>query len=515
MSDDDLRFIEGLARVDDARLAILTSRPAVEALFGTITAEPSTCVPVRQERGCRLPRRSPQFQRRAVGALVVAVAGAMVLLLGILGVIGSSGPVRAHATTTGWKLAGYVTGWTENTTALDRGGLSCPDTTTCYVTGPSGTVTSGWAPINSLWVSRDSGASWNGPNLLPSGITFTTPLVCSTEDDCLAGGRPPAMAGGASAALVLHTSDGGRTWSQSPLPSGVGLLSAISCPSSTTCFGLADSAAVASALGIEPQYGPGAQPTRFLATTDGGQTWSASPLPANDTIRVLDCPTPTTCVAGGEEYPTVPTESASPTGVVLTTADGGGTWTSSTSSAGLSEPTALACPTASDCYAIGSTTATVPTPADSCTPGKASCTTPAGSTARVVRTSEFYRSSDGGTTWESVPFPTSPSAVDVFQLTCPTASQCWVSGQGWASGHEGLAENSPTVSPVVLTTNNDGTTWATMTPPDVTTSDNITPTTPALAALQCPASDDCVALTMGVPAWHVPALIFTYRGPGT
>lgn len=117
--------------------------------------------------------------------------------------------------------------------------LSCNSSNTCLaeVAGPG-------AGTSSLLSSSDGGATWSPQTEtgLPQG--FVTSLSCTTGSTCWAGGvvntNPEMSAVSLGAAgFVASTSDGGVTWQSPALPTGVGAVMELSCPSSTACFALA------------------------------------------------------------------------------------------------------------------------------------------------------------------------------------------------------------------------------------------------------------------------------------
>ena len=117
--------------------------------------------------------------------------------------------------------------------------LSCSSSSTCLsdVDGPG----AGTSPLLS---SSDAGATWTTQSEtgLPQG--FVTTLSCTTGTMCWAGGvensNPEVSAVSLGApGFVASTSDGGATWQSSSLPTGVGAVMELSCPSSTACFALA------------------------------------------------------------------------------------------------------------------------------------------------------------------------------------------------------------------------------------------------------------------------------------
>ena len=151
--------------------------------------------------------------------------------------------------------------------------ISCPSAGQCVVLAE-------WSLLRAdgvvdAWRSTDSGRTWRetqvaGAQQIGSSLTCPTTRVCW---------------GGPSANDILHSVDGGATWSLVPVPEGVqatstsgtGFWDSVSCTSATSCV-----------LG-----GQGMQ-----ATTDGAATWSTVPLPAQvGAVPSVSCQLAGFCVA--------------------------------------------------------------------------------------------------------------------------------------------------------------------------------------------------------------------------
>jgi hypothetical protein len=131
---------------------------------------------------------------------------------------------------------------------------------------------------------------------------------------CLSNGSVPggenSCFGGTTVAVsdVVTTSDGGVTWQARTFPATVPLptMSALYCPSSNECW-VTGSEAVPQVIGRLHDGGSSV----ILHTTDGGLTWSrttfavpaGAPNPYGQSftnINSISCPTPNTCIALGE-----------------------------------------------------------------------------------------------------------------------------------------------------------------------------------------------------------------------
>ncbi|MGH9224910.1 MAG: WD40/YVTN/BNR-like repeat-containing protein [Acidimicrobiales bacterium] len=108
---------------------------------------------------------------------------------------------------------------------------------------------------------------------------------------------------------MLATTDGGRTWSPQPVPPGKGLYD--------LHF-------------VDVQRGWAVGLNTVLATTDGGRTWTDMPLPPGD-LSLLS-----TTFSGPDTGWVAGIDLATQEGVILSTPDGGASWSREES-----EPTAL------------------------------------------------------------------------------------------------------------------------------------------------------------------------------
>ncbi len=212
------------------------------------------------------------------------------------------------------------------TTEVDT--VACGTDLHCVAVAASG------GPLEAL-VSSTPGLPWVTGGTLPSAATTATALDCTADSDCWA--TVDATAGAQSIGSVVRTTDGGTTWTPLQTPAGVGELNGISC------------VVPAAAL-------PSVHPT----TTVPGER--GSPAPPEGTTAA---PPPGTADLGGIRCVAVGTTSTAVDsartgqGVVLTTSDGGATWTRPPASAVPADLLSVSC-TAGPCVAVGSTAASNP-----------------------------------------------------------------------------------------------------------------------------------------------------------
>jgi hypothetical protein len=267
-------------------------------------------------------------------------------------------------------------------------------------------------------------------------------VACSAGGQCLVAGQD--VSAGAGVAL---TAAGGAAWAPAVVasPSPGGEVSAISCPSATTCYAAGD-------------YYPGGfanNGTVWLSTT-GGASWT--PLPASQAgphtdLNGISCPTTATCVAVGNDGNTA-------TPLVVVTNDGGATWTPAKVpvSGGLNS---VSCTSTSHCVAVGGANGggwLVAVTFDGGTSWSATTFTAlpwrafsvACRTSSCVAVGDYgtLHSSDGGTTWTASLLPTTPLNPLLHGVACLAGGRC--AAVGW-NGNNGQA--------LLVTTVDGGTTW--------------------------------------------------------
>jgi len=177
------------------------------------------------------------------------------------------------------------------------------------------------------------------------------------------------------------------------LPAGTGALAAVSCPTSTTCIAVGKNTAV--------------------TTTDGGNTWISSAIPAGDWSSV-SCSSATDCAVAGDD-------ATGSNALVETTTDGGTSWNQAFSEPGFF--TAVSC-SGGTCVAVG---------------------------AGVVGSNEQgeLATSSGGGAWKAGAAPAGSTYLQ--SVDCLSATQCWLGGASTAAGIVAVSSNSgATWSPQTL-----------------------------------------------------------------
>jgi photosystem II stability/assembly factor-like uncharacterized protein len=228
--------------------------------------------------------------------MVLTPVAAAVIILSI--VLSATSPQPPAATLgLGWHLVSSVNGLQKPFTSIGSGPASsndivCPTRSTCYITArvqDTGSTSS--SPIFEIYVSHDGGHSWT-PTDLPPGLQLDTSLSCPHSNTCLIGAQQSA-AGQNSTQLLLKTSDFGTSWSQATVllapVTGIdgaldqsivgqhGFLTQLQCFTAMACVG----------LGLVPsdQVEGGSDGTGtversvFVRTADGGSSWSTYVFP--------------------------------------------------------------------------------------------------------------------------------------------------------------------------------------------------------------------------------------------
>jgi BNR/Asp-box repeat len=206
-------------------------------------------------------------------------------------------------------------------------GADCPSATQCLVSGLDSTNS---LPGNQaiMMISSNGGSTWS-PASLPSGVAGIGSIACPTSTRCI----------GVGSAVVV-SNDGGQTWQTVPVTGGVIELTSITCSSATDCVAVGPNPAGVS----NPQAGGDA-----VVTTDGGTSFSAVALPASSaSLFEVACSSATACVAGGG------TGSGALAPTYLASTNGGTSWSYGTAPpfTGIS---GLSCPTSATCVAVGRT----------------------------------------------------------------------------------------------------------------------------------------------------------------
>lgn len=456
--------------ISPGRLDDLVEHPAFDQLREAVMRAEAAPVDERKPlMAAAQARRRARYRPRVLVAAAVAVVVGAGLWAVVLG-----GGARPTTRSVSWRLVGVIVRSTPRLTVSGPapGYLTCPSSSTCFATGNVAPNDAGAANYDALYVSSDGGANWH-TSALPRGFTFTTPLTCPSATSCTAGGT----AGGS--AVILSTTDGGDHWSLAPLAMS-GELVALDCTSALDCAGLTASDATAPAIVNDGgAVGSTAIDETFVHTSDGGDTWSTSALPHDDDVTAMSCPLTGACVLVGYatdgpgqgaislatakqraknalkgQFGTPPPLQ----GFVLTTTDGGKTWSSGTlpSDFGFNAGSSgIACSDGAHCMAIGSIN--VPN-TERCTGSPAQRGVAGCSLAPTATVTGVVTSSDGGRTWMRRHLPSDVPLPEMSAVTCPIADVCWLSGEDAIP--QKTAKGITAGSAVLLQTLDGGADWS-------------------------------------------------------
>ncbi len=196
--------------------------------------------------------------------------------------------------------------------------VSCAaSTTNCFVTesGPEVATTTNGTTWNLVTGSFPSS---------PLAVTGLSAISCPTSQTCFAIGQT------ATVPVVVATSNAGAAWSEESLPFyPAGLTaSSIACPTANNCY----------------VVGTSNGQSAVAATTDGGLEWVPEAVPQVGTLVSVSCPAPSACVATGP--------GAGGVDAVLATSDGQIWYSQSEPPVGAD---AVACTTSTSCTSAGTT----------------------------------------------------------------------------------------------------------------------------------------------------------------
>jgi photosystem II stability/assembly factor-like uncharacterized protein len=251
---------------------------------------------------------------------------------------------------------------------------------------------------------------------LPTGVGGVTGISCPSPSLCFATENDS----------VLTTADAGATWTPESLSPDPPTLAAIACPSASSCYAVGGTNEGAAILG----------------TIDGGKSWTVLAIPtelpgAGQTteLTAIACPSVTVCYAINDQAD------------YLVTTDAGRTWSGLSGLSAGGYGAGIACPSVTTCVTVGE--------------------------------SGILASTDAGASWvrQTEPLPTYGFATARLSgVACPTTTDCYATGAIGDNDSDGGGE--------VIATTDAGATWSATVQ---------TPYFGGLAGISCPSPAICFA----------------------
>jgi hypothetical protein len=312
--------------------------------------------------------------------------------------------------------------------------LSCSSGQICGgLTSEKGPISAKYHP-DSLEFSQATDATFLLTN---DGSTFTSTafasgnslwtLECTSSTDCVALGDQASQSAGTTdwAEGIVETShDGGNTWTSATLPSGftVSPRSVLSCADDLHC-------SVSGQISV-PFDNPPACATMKHPSNAPTSIPVESGVPSAAVAAIVQFESSLITSANLQAKPNTEGFGCSwppvdPVSDIMSTSDGGTTWTPEQLPSSVEAPVlnGLSCPSDNDCWASGydETVQRVPGGSDSIE-------------------SVLLGTTDGGATWSTVTFnvpPGTPNSESAFgdgigRISCPTANVCAANGVGMA-----------------------------------------------------------------------------------
>jgi hypothetical protein len=195
-----------------------------------------------------------------------------------------------------------------------------------------------WSTFVFPWVA-DADGSPASSNAQPGFF------ACATSQSCVGFSTVVSAAPNENfSGLAWRTDDGGATWSQAWLPSGV---EPSLSPGSISCSDALNCVSVQRLAGAS-----GAYTSVMEVTSDGGVTWTEGSVPNGSGAELLTV----NCVVGGECWLAGTSwsgaEESDYTGVMLESTDSGSTWNTVQLPENIGSVNDISCPSSESCYAI-------------------------------------------------------------------------------------------------------------------------------------------------------------------
>jgi photosystem II stability/assembly factor-like uncharacterized protein len=300
------------------------------------------------------------------------------------------------------------------------------------------------------------------PGGATQGIGAFDSVTCPSASLCVAVGGDSSLS-----AVVASSNDNGNSWNTSTVPAGTPEMKSVSCSSASECVAVGSGVAITS--------------------SDGGATWSAHSIPTDNTgLLSVSCPSGSeTCVAVG----VIPNDGGPLNGVIVTSNDGGATWSAPTTKFPLGAIGGVSCSSSTFCVAVGAQILVTDDGGESWTQqfvngaigvlrtvscGSSTTCVAIGANPLGVRQSKQsgfeIQTTDGGSQWSVVNLPAGSWTVNA--LSCPDSGDCVLSGSSLNQSGAPLWSSA-----------DGGSTWSTTPLPAAVS---------AVSSLSCVAASSCV-----------------------
>ncbi len=355
-----------------------------------------------------------------------------------------------------WSLSSFA----PNGPSLDA---TCPSTTACFMAGGTFPSSVQGASPGPIAYSSDGGSTWSSQSVAwagpvdPNSVSAQA-ISCSSTTDCYFAGAAGTQSG--SSGFLASTTNGGTGWYQQQTYPLSSTLNGITCTSNQDCL-----------------VAGGRNGATISATTNGGTTWSAlepdicdpdpgapsAPPPETSCVpnasppqvRIYDyaaiaCPTAQECLTvGGDANNLAEIDLTESAGQPVSGASG---WSLETAPGGTSNLTAVACPSAADCWATDSA-------------------------GHIIYTGNATAKNADGSSAASWIDDTVPAGIqNLDTIACPSTNDCWAGGT-WGSGA------------LLVATGNGGASWQPQTLPSQASA--------PITSIACPSTTECYVVDHG------------------
>ncbi len=290
--------------------------------------------------------------------------------------------------------------------------VSCITTSILCVSVGNEQISNATQPMNAVVaVSTDGGISWT-QGTLPSGISSLDGMSCASTSFCLAVGQNSGNNG-----VVAVSTDGGISWTQGTLPSGISSLDGVSCVSTSFC--------------VITGATTGNMPAVLISTT-GGTSWTQETLPSGITmLNGVSCSSTALCeLVGGFVLNIGYTAS----GVMAFSSNAGLSWSLATLPPNQPNLSSVSCYSNTFCNAVGANTILKST--DGSTWSQISVPTGTFNLSSVFCGSDTFCTAvggnadlftDNGSTWNIGSFPS--GAFVINGVSCLSTTSCVAVGE--------------------------------------------------------------------------------------